>query len=409
MSAIAPTERPNAPSVDRVIVCLAGSGFRAALFHLGALRRLNELGLLSTARGVHAVSGGSIVLGTLATTWPYLEADGRGRLLEFDHYVADPVERFVSRRLNLRPGMSTRVRPRNWRKLLSGQFTETDRLLEHIERRLVGRKRLVDLGDHDVDFRWHATNLRTGGRWEFSAARVGESLLGYRWPDRTTVAEAMASSMIEPANLSPLVFRSDPEMFEGGTGDESALKLRRVALLTDGAIQDPLGMDSTMGQGRTIIVCDGGSMVMPAADYSDWIGNRLLRSLAIQQHRAVEIRRRWLVEAIRSGQIEGTYIGLSAHHADYGLPDSMGYSVRVAEQIWQMPGGFERIKWDALPLVSNHGYTIADAAVRRLLSHRLRYMPPLRLPFPEAGEEQTLAIRIERSSSSDGDPFRRAA
>lgn len=407
MSAIAPADRLNAPSADRVVVCLAGSGFRAALFHLGALRRLNELGLLSCVRNMHAVSGGSIVLGMLASQWPYLEADGRGRFLEFDHYVADPIEQFVSRRLNLRPGVSTRIRPRNWRKLLAGQFTETDRLVELIEHRLVGRKRLTELEDLGIEFHWHATNLRTGGGWEFSAARVGEALLGYRWPDRTTISEAVAASLIEPALLSPLVYRSNPDLFEGGSGDESILRMRRVALLTDGAMQDPLAIDSSMGLGGTVIVCDGGSMVMPAEDYADWIGNRLLRSMAIQQYRSVELRRRWFVEAVRSQRIEGTYIGLSAHHADYGLADSMGYSVRVAEQIWQLPSGLERMKREVIPLVSNHGYTIADAAVRRLLPHRLKYLPPLRLPFPDAGDEQTMSIRIERPPASDS--FRRAA
>jgi len=397
MSAIAPADRQNAPSAGRVVVCLAGSGFRAALFQLGALRRLNELGLLSCVRSMHAVSGGGIVLGMLATHWSNLEADGRGRLLEFDHYIADPIEQFVSRRLNLKPGVSTRVRPQNWRKLLAGQFTETDRLVELIQHRLVGRKRLTELEEIGVDFHWHATNLRTGGGWEFSAARVGESLLGFRWPDRTTISEAVAASLIEPAALSPLVFRSNPELFEGGSEDDSILRMRRIALLTDGAMQNPLAIDTSIGSGGTVIVCDGGSMVMPAEDYADWIGNRIVRSLAIQQYRAVELRRRWFVEAIRNQQIEGTYIGLSAHHSDYGLADSTGYSVRVAEQIWQLPSGLERIDREAIPLVSNHGYTIADAAVRRLLSHRLKYLPPLRLPYPDAGDEQTMSIRIERS------------
>jgi predicted acylesterase/phospholipase RssA len=30
-------------------LCLSGGGYRAALFHLGAMRRLNELGVLSVA------------------------------------------------------------------------------------------------------------------------------------------------------------------------------------------------------------------------------------------------------------------------------------------------------------------------------------------------------------------------
>jgi hypothetical protein len=48
-------------------LCLSGGGFRAALFHLGAVRRLNELGSLATLDSVSSVSGGSILAAHLAT------------------------------------------------------------------------------------------------------------------------------------------------------------------------------------------------------------------------------------------------------------------------------------------------------------------------------------------------------
>lgn len=38
---------------------LSGDGYRAALFHLGALTRLNELGLLEQIGTIGAVSGGA--------------------------------------------------------------------------------------------------------------------------------------------------------------------------------------------------------------------------------------------------------------------------------------------------------------------------------------------------------------
>src|SRR5438552_1583288 len=47
-------------------LCLSGGGFRAALFHLGALRRLNELGILSRIDTITSVSGGSIIAAHLA-------------------------------------------------------------------------------------------------------------------------------------------------------------------------------------------------------------------------------------------------------------------------------------------------------------------------------------------------------
>ena len=49
-----------------VALCLSGGGFRAALFHLGALRRLNELGILSKINAISSVSGGSIMSAHLA-------------------------------------------------------------------------------------------------------------------------------------------------------------------------------------------------------------------------------------------------------------------------------------------------------------------------------------------------------
>jgi NTE family protein len=49
-----------------VALCLSGGGYRASLFHLGVLRRLNELGTLTRVDTVSAVSGGSILAAFLA-------------------------------------------------------------------------------------------------------------------------------------------------------------------------------------------------------------------------------------------------------------------------------------------------------------------------------------------------------
>src|SRR5438309_1401194 len=58
---------------DRLALCLSGGGFRAALFHLGAVRRLNEVGALSKVDTISSVSWGSILAAHLATQvrpWP---------------------------------------------------------------------------------------------------------------------------------------------------------------------------------------------------------------------------------------------------------------------------------------------------------------------------------------------------
>lgn len=54
-------------------LCLSGGGYRAMLFHLGALLRLNEAGLLARVDRVSSVSGGSITAATLGLRWTELE------------------------------------------------------------------------------------------------------------------------------------------------------------------------------------------------------------------------------------------------------------------------------------------------------------------------------------------------
>jgi NTE family protein len=53
---------------DTVGLALSGGGFRATLFHIGSLRRLLELGVLSRLSRFSSVSGGSITSGSWL--WP---------------------------------------------------------------------------------------------------------------------------------------------------------------------------------------------------------------------------------------------------------------------------------------------------------------------------------------------------
>jgi NTE family protein len=48
-----------------IALCLSGGGYRAMLFHLGSLWRLNEAGLLPKLDRISSVSGGSIAAGVL--------------------------------------------------------------------------------------------------------------------------------------------------------------------------------------------------------------------------------------------------------------------------------------------------------------------------------------------------------
>lgn len=73
---------------------LSGDGHRAALFHLGALTRLNELGLLAGLGTIGAASGGSIAAAVLATRveWPL-----EGGCPDWEERVAEPLREISAR------------------------------------------------------------------------------------------------------------------------------------------------------------------------------------------------------------------------------------------------------------------------------------------------------------------------
>ena len=69
------TDDPSRPPAEGTGLCLSGGGYRAMVFHLGALWRLYECGLLKDVRRVSSVSGGSITAAVLALAWRRLSFD----------------------------------------------------------------------------------------------------------------------------------------------------------------------------------------------------------------------------------------------------------------------------------------------------------------------------------------------
>ena len=72
------TDQPDRALEPGIALCLSGGGYRAMLFHLGALWRLNHLGFLPRIARISSVSGGSITAGVLGMAWSRLGLDASG-------------------------------------------------------------------------------------------------------------------------------------------------------------------------------------------------------------------------------------------------------------------------------------------------------------------------------------------
>src|SRR6202163_57172 len=84
-----------------IALALSGGGFRAMLFHAGALLRLNELGILSTVARISSVSGGSIAAGYLACVWKKLGAtNAAGAFEKFQDIFVEPILSFGRQKID---------------------------------------------------------------------------------------------------------------------------------------------------------------------------------------------------------------------------------------------------------------------------------------------------------------------
>ena len=90
---------PGGAERNETTLSLSGGGYRAALFHLGALTRLNELGLLSRVDTVGAAAGGSILAALLAAQvpWPL-----QGAFRDWPERVAEPMREIARRNARAR-------------------------------------------------------------------------------------------------------------------------------------------------------------------------------------------------------------------------------------------------------------------------------------------------------------------
>ena len=169
-----------AETADRTkpALALSGGGFRATLYHLGALKRLNELKFLYRFERISSVSGGSIAAGMLAAAWPQLKLVD-GRFSNLDAEVIEPLRAFCRRDID--------VQAVGWGAILPGKSIGD--VLADIYEDLFAGARIEALPDKP-QFVFDATNLQTGRLVRIQKVRLADYSIGEvpnqkcDWPSR---------------------------------------------------------------------------------------------------------------------------------------------------------------------------------------------------------------------------------
>ena len=157
-------------------LCLSGGGYRAMLFSLGSLWRLNELGWLRKLDVVSSVSGGSILNGVLATRWKDFDwstSDTNAVATNLVPLVAQPVRALAGRTLDLFAGIEG---------LMSIFSTIADKVTEKYDEHLFHDARLADIPSFEKGktprFIFYATSLQTGSSVRIEKKRLADYRVG---------------------------------------------------------------------------------------------------------------------------------------------------------------------------------------------------------------------------------------
>jgi NTE family protein len=348
--------RAGRPPEPGIALCLSGGGYRAMLFHVGSLWRLNELGYLKRLKRISSVSGGSITAGRLALSWPRLDFDSSGVARQFDAEVARPIR-----------GMASQTIDRG--AILRGTFLPgevSDRVVAAYQEHLFGKATLQDLPD-DPQFVINATNVQSGVLWRFSRHAMRDYRVGSVPHPTLPLAVAVAASSAFPPVLSPVKITLDPSLYAPPTGGEDLHRtpFTTNVVLTDGGVYDNLGLETAWKRFDTILVSDGGGKMAPEPEpHADWVRHSI-RINAIIDNQVRSLRKRQVIDAFESGVRKGAYWGIRTNIADYHLPDALPCPLEATTALANFPTRLKAVDEGMQDRLINWGYAVCDSAIRR--------------------------------------------
>lgn len=361
-----------------IALCLSGGGYRAMLFHVGSLWRLNEAGWLPRLDRISSVSGGSITASVLGLAWRQLGFDERGVAANFRSELVSPIRRMAAVTLDvpsiiegiLSPGSVAEKVMTGYRKVLFGDAT------------------LQDLPDWPL-FVINATNVQSGALWRFTKKFMRDYRVGEVKRPTVQLATAVAASSAFPPFLAPVTLHVDESDYSkpGKSEDLHRKPYTTRVVLCDGGVYDNLGLETAWKACETILVSDaGGRMEISPRPKIDWaLQSRRVLDLVDNQVRS--LRKRQLIAAYRSGAKNGAYWGIRSDISHYRLSNTLSCPHEATMRLARVETRLKKTKPLLQEQLINWGYAVTDAAMRKHLDRKM--LPPVSFPYPNAGVEES--------------------
>ena len=347
------------------------------LFHLGALWRLNELGLLRVLVRISSVSGGSITAGVLGLQWKNLRFNENNVAGNLTELVVNPVRSLADNTIDRGSILKGILLPRR---------TAADGIANAYRKYLFGKATLQDLPSDNEGPRFviNATNVQDNVLWRFSKPFMGDYRVGLIRNPKLDLAIAVGASSAFPPFISPVVLKLNPRDFDPSTrGDLQIEPYTSRVVLTDGGVYDNLGLETAWKAYETILVSDGGGGPSDEPKPKrEWLGHTY-RVLNLLDTQVRSLRKRQVIGSYQLGLRKGTYWGIRTHIEDYKLATAMNCPSDRTLILANTPTRLKSLNGPLQERIINWGYAVCDAAIR---THVNRELPkPLDFPYPRAG------------------------
>jgi NTE family protein len=340
---------------DTLALCLSGGGYRAMLFHLGALWYLNDAGYLRKLDRVSSVSGGSIASGVLAVRWNRLTFDAGGKATNFN-IVVDSVRKLAGTTIDAGAVI---------RGILTPFTTSNDLVVKGYRKLVFDSATLQDFPDKPI-FVINATNVQTGSLFRFSKSYIGDWRIGTIPNPWTGVAEAVAASSAFPPILSPARLDFQHSQWTNLSAECGKPPFTTKVVLSDGGVYDNLGIENPWKRCKRVLISDGGGKYQPEeSPSSDWARHGLRITNTID-NQVRSLRKRQVVSAFKdpNDDHKGAYWGMWTKPADYPAVSKLTISEANARALAQTSTRLGALSAETQERIINFGYGMAERAIR---------------------------------------------
>ena len=380
-SADQPSRSPGQSEFPRVGLALSGGGFRAALFHLGVIRRLEELDIMRRIDTISAVSGGSII-----AAYYVIEMQKRLRVRGVDR--RNPSQ-LAKERLTiyediagcfcnaLDQNLRSRAivfgpfyHPLLWLKSLLPNYSRSDILQKEYDKWFYSNGTLDHLPvvapDGGPRVVLNATSLLTGNRREFAR----QSISGLKELHRVNrnvlkLSRAVGASSAVPGVFPPTAISGDM-LVDGGVSDNQGID----ALVGSewGASDRPQDNDQADSRdGFDILLVSDASGQM---EMIHRVGKRsikvLTRTVSVYQYqlrmKLIRLLRLWQTQRANSREFALVHLYLNLKDDPRNPPRVPSEYIPALGRIRTDLDQFSHIEREALIY---HGYTLIDAQIRK--------------------------------------------